>query len=184
MGKHLGRINKAGNRADILGLGFPPLRFLHYYFLQPLDFLRRQAGLLCNLFHGHATSFHAEGQSLMLPSSVCTLDDTDIIPPNILSALEVFQIFVWIKRKLLGWQEIVLVFTVGDEEWAWFTVSYYWLKIINFFRGEVSNISDFCNGVAFGFHLAGIFMFGILAALIFSSALCRCYCITHVSILF
>ena len=29
---------RAGSRADILGLGFQPLLFLHYYILQPIDF--------------------------------------------------------------------------------------------------------------------------------------------------
>ena len=34
-------IKRAGNRADILGLGFPPLRFLHYL-LTALRFLFRE----------------------------------------------------------------------------------------------------------------------------------------------
>ena len=36
-------IKEAGSRADILGLGFPPYGSPHYYLLQPLDFLSRQA---------------------------------------------------------------------------------------------------------------------------------------------
>ena len=49
----------AGSRADILGLGSPPCVSLHYYVLQPLDFLRRQAGVLRNLFHWHTVGLHA-----------------------------------------------------------------------------------------------------------------------------
>lgn len=33
-----------GQYADVLGLGSPPCVSLHYYILQPLDFLHRKSG--------------------------------------------------------------------------------------------------------------------------------------------
>ena len=51
----------AESRADILGLGSPPLRFSTLFILQPLDFLRRQAGDLSNVLDGVTFGLHAAG---------------------------------------------------------------------------------------------------------------------------